>query len=213
MRLKPFFYRKYFAVKEYCSLLRAGYKKQLLLLDSIYFFCYLFHNPFEMARSSQGEGNIYGETPFSLLKKIGEKTGLQPNSQYLELGSGRGKGVFFMHIWFGCFASGIEWVEPFVTRACGIKALFSFPKVTFAYGDMKRASFEKVDVVYVYSTCFSEKELQNLAERASELKTGAYIVTVSAPLYPKAPHLEYVERFLAQFPWGKGIVYIQQKID
>ncbi len=199
------------ALREYAVLVRSDYSVSLFFLDLVYFFTYLFISPFALARKERGKNNVYGETPYTILSQIGRVTDLSPKTRYLELGSGRGKGVFFLRIRFGSWATGVVWVAPFVLRAQGIQRLFSLHKVDFRYGDLHRTSFEGADVVYVYSTCFTNEELEALARQANGLQKGAYIITVSVPLYPLSASLTLEKRFLARFPWGKTEVYIQKK--
>lgn len=206
-----FFQTKLFSFKEKLYTLKYLYTSNLFLLDLIYFFSYAYKNPFRIAKSSRGEKNVYGETPFSLLYKVGKKIGLSPKMRYLELGCGRGKGVFFIQELFGAHATGIDWVKPFIQRASGIKKLFRSNNVEFLYGDMKKAPFSETDVVYIYSTCLKEEELFPLIKEMQKMKKGSWLISVSINFSNYTNSFTTKHHIQADYPWGKADVFMQKK--
>jgi SAM-dependent methyltransferase len=59
----------------------------------------------------------YGETPLCSLKKIADRFGLKSSDKVVDLGCGRGRGVFFLAQHYRCEVTGIDLVEPFIERA------------------------------------------------------------------------------------------------
>lgn len=167
----------------------------------------LFFNPYRICRK---KGFVYGETPPTSLHRIADFCGLSSDDCWLELGSGRGKGCFWMSRLVGCRAVGIEKVPLFFYLARSIRWLFGLRRLSFVQADMADADFSKATCVYLYSTCMSEEDLAGLARKMEALPQGAKVVSVSAPL-PETPHLVPMGTFPLSFPWGdtKGYLHVR----
>jgi hypothetical protein len=185
--------------------IRRYYRKGPLfaLADIALGLASLFFNPYRIARK---RGYVYGETPPSSLHRIASFCALTSGDSWLELGSGRGKGCFWVSQFIGCRTIGVEKVSLFFHVARAIGARF-FPRLTFVHADMADADFSEATFVYLYSTCMEENELRVLAEKMKGLPQGAKVVSVSAPL-PEVPHLKRVGSFPLSFPWGETEGYL-----
>jgi hypothetical protein len=186
--------------------IRLYYGKSALfaLADIALGFVWLFFNPYRIARKN---GFIYGETPPSSLHRIASFCALSSKDCWLELGSGRGKGCFWVAQFIGCRAIGIEKVFLFYASAKLLGSIFFPRRLAFIHRDMADADFSKATFVYLYSTCMEEEELQLLAEKMKKLPHGAKVVSVSAPL-PEVPHLKRAGSFPLSFPWGETEGYL-----
>lgn len=143
----------------------------------------------------------YGETPLCSLKKIADRCGLQKQDKVVDLGCGRGRGVFFLSHFYGCEAVGVDQIPDFIQRASD---LADTPKVSFLCQDMRKFDFSQASFVFFYGTTFSEEFVQELAQSMQALPKGSKIVTISAPL----EGFKMIDQFSVSFNWGFGEVYL-----
>ena len=146
----------------------------------------------------------YGETPLYSLKKIADRFGLKESDKVVDLGCGRGRGVFFLSQHYGCEVAGIDMVWSFIERANRLAKECQELKVSFACGDMRKFDFREATFVFFYGTTFSDEFIEELKQAMKALPKRSKIVTVSYPL----EGLEVVDQFSVSFPWGYGEVYL-----
>jgi hypothetical protein len=166
-----------------------------------------FFNPYRVCRKN---GLVYGETPCQSLHRIADFCGLTSADCWLELGSGRGKGCFWIAHFFGCQTMGIEKVSLFYWVASAIRRLFRFNNLSFIKGDLLKADFSNATCVYLYSTCMSDSDIALLAQKMETLPPGARIVSISAPL-PNLSSFSLAGTFPLSFPWGDTEGYLHVK--
>ena len=82
--------------------------------------------------------------------------------------------------------------------------------IFFMNQDLLEAPFRKGTLFLVSLTCMSQETLKGLLSRFSECRKNTIVLTTSAPLN----HLDYKlkKTLVVSFSWGKGHVYIQQKM-
>ena len=176
---------------------------------------YRFSSPFSVLKKfleSKGESEVYcyGETPLTLFHKIAQECGLSSSDHFLELGSGRGRGVFFLSSLYGCRASGIDEVPEFILKGYDISKAFPTLKVSFFLGDMNQMSLEKASVLYLYGTCLPDQTIESLADKMKNLPCSTKIITVSFPLTDYRPSsFKLLKTFTAEFNWGSTEIFIQ----
>lgn len=175
-------------------------------------FHYRFKNPYRISKRfliKQGADDIYcyGETPLTTLEKIAKECSISSHDSVIELGCGRGRGVFFLATHFGCNVKGIEWIPEFVGPAHRIAAYC--PKVSFACEDMLTTDLSKASIIYLYGTSLDDATLEHLIKRFEKLPIGTKIITVSYPLTGK---FELCKQFNAEFPWGRTQIFLQKRI-
>ena len=182
--------------------------------DTIFERNYLWHNPFRISKAflKQKQGvslDAYGETPFSVLARLAKECHFTPQDRVLELGCGRGKGVFFWSHIANCSVVGIDWVPLFIHRAHRIAEQFK-PRlpVEFYCQDMLGMDFSEFSVIYLYGTCLEDGVIQHLISRFENLDESVKIVTVSYPLSDYSPHFYTVKNCEASFPWGTTEIYL-----
>lgn len=147
----------------------------------------------------------YGETPLCSLKQIADKFELNSNDRVVDLGCGRGRGVFFLSQFYGCRVHGIDKVASFINKAKAVAAEQRLPRITFSWGDLRNYDFSQATFVFFYGTTFSDSFLDELSVALQAFPKQGKIVTVSAPLsgYP------VLDQCSVSFPWGKGEVFLQ----
>lgn len=209
---KRLFFDQLFVIKKY-------YLKdfRFALADLCLSFLCLFFNPYRVSRKflqKKGEEKVYvyGETPLQTLHKIVSELDLQKNDAFFELGSGRGKGCFWVCSFVGCKTVGIEWVPLFSFFSKGIAKLLFFKNLSFCTKNFHNTSFEKATALYLYSTSMEEKEIALLLKKfEKELPFKAKVVTISSPL-PQNFSFKLKKMFPVQFIWGETTAYLHEKI-
>lgn len=177
---------------------------------------YRFYSPFAISKNfllKRGEKEIYtyGETPLTTLEAIAKQCGITAQDRVFELGSGRGRGCFWLRCILGCQTVGIEYLPEFVSIANQVKEAAKLAQLEFRLGDILEADYSGATVLYLYGTCYDEPFLKKLIKRLSRLPPGTKIITVSYPLkeFAKEPLFEVIKRFEATFTWGATDVYLQ----
>jgi hypothetical protein len=179
------------------------------LIDKALKQAYRWVNPYRISKRFWGE-HVYGETPLTSLKIIGEKLSLGPNDCFVDFGAGRGRGVFFIHQYFKCKAIAIEKIPLFVSKAQAIKEKFYLDEVEIVDNDFFSSSLNLGNVIYLAWTCFSDEDRQRLEKDLCSLKNGTRVVTVSYPMENDC--FSFIDSFIVSFPWGMGEVFVQEKV-
>jgi len=151
--------------------------------------------------------HVYGETPLTVLERICREGNLSAGDTYLELGSGRGRGVFFVAHQFGCRAIGVEWIPQFVDKALAIKKKHGIESVDFILDDMCAGKLYNATFIYLYGTCLDEFSLFRLTKTLELLSSKIKIATVS---YPLQGRFVVKSRLSVCYPWGETEVFIQE---
>jgi hypothetical protein len=179
---------------------------------------YRFQNPFRICKQflrRRGEKLIdaYGETPLPVFAQIARY--LSSSDTVIELGCGRGKGVFFLSQLLGCSVIGIDWIPHFIQTAESIhRSLSPSLPVGFRCEEMQRVDLSKATAVYLYGTCLTDDEIHSLIPRFERLQPGARIITVSFPLSDYSSKFLTISQLTASFPWGEAEVYVcTPKVD
>ncbi|MGM0439771.1 MAG: SAM-dependent methyltransferase [Chlamydiota bacterium] len=185
--------------------------------DLLLILGYLWKNPYRLSRQyaqKYGDDNlhVYGETPLKTLAKITSRGGVSAKDKIIELGAGRGRTVFWLSSFVGCQVVGIECIPEFVKKAQGIARLTKTNKVSFLLQDMLEADLKGATVVYLYGTCLSDDIIALIAEKLSDLPAGARVITVSYSLAEYSPEFKVIDQFPAQFLWGEGQVFVNQRL-
>lgn len=183
----------------------------LLLLSK-----YIFRSPFAVSKAfmeARGEEDVYvyGETPLTTLETIAKECKITSQDTVFELGSGRGRGCFWLNIILGCKVVGIEYIPEFVEKAHAVIEKYRLSNIEFRQQDFLKADFRGATVIYLYGTCLDPSSIQKLMGKLSKLPAGTKIISVSYALkeYAPMPSFETLKRFQADFTWGKGEVYLQ----
>lgn len=180
------------------------------------FYYYMFPGPWILARLDKGkvkvpdEDLIYGETPFITVKKMLEWAGINKNDIFYDLGSGTGKVVLFVNIYFGINAVGIEILPSMVRLSKILKDKLKLKEVRFINGNFLEVDLRESSIVYVAGTAFCDSTIKQITEKFQELKKGTKIITLSYHI--KAPYLRLIKEHRFYFSWGKSHVYLHERL-
>lgn len=217
MSIGELFAIKKWLLREQLQTMRRYYKKpRFALIDLSFGFFSFFSNPYRVCRKflqKRGEEDVYayGETPFSSLQKIVDECGIESQDRWLELGSGRGKGCFWIAEFVGCKTTGVEWVPQFVFFGRILKSLFRVKNLFFERKNMEMADFSSATVVYLYGTCLQENQIQTLLQKMESLPLGSKVISVSFPL--RNNYLIFKNSFSIFFPWGYTQAFLHIKTE
>lgn len=172
------------------------------LLDLTYSFFNVFSNPYRVCRKFNqkiGLENIhtYGETPFSTYERIVQLAGVTEGDTWIEMGSGRGRGCFWLAHFVRCRVIGIEWVPSFIRLSKLIKALFQMKNTTFIKEDLSDVSTSFATFIYLYGLW---PEI--------EIPPKVKVITTGEPL----KGFTVLNSFWIRFPWGRTRAFVQEKI-
>ena len=223
---KTYFQAKLFHFKDLLWVLRFHFFKYLIFLPIDLFFLAVsfFINPYRLSRKyllKKGAKEIYayGETPLRTFTQIAKEAGLTSQDSFLELGSGRGRGAFWLFSLIGCRVMGIEQIGFFVRVNKLLLRLFKKKRLSFVQGDYLALEkpFKEATVIYLYGTNLEEEFLKKLVQKFKVLNSTTFktktrattkIITISYALS------EYDQSFVTQkewnvvFPWGKTTAYL-----
>lgn len=176
------------------------YKKPLFAcIDLTYAFMSLFLNPYRTCRKflqQKGATEIYayGETPLMTYQKMAWQCNVQPTDIWYELGSGRGKGCFWLGLFCHCKVIGIEWVPQFYWLSKTLKFLFRIRNVQFQKCDIEKAYLQNATIIYLYGIWPS-----------ISFPKGAKVISISEPI----AGLTLIKTFWVRYPWGRTTAYLQ----
>lgn len=182
-----------------------------LKIDLLFFFYYLKKGPYRIAK--EHHNFVYGETPLTIYDKISKAVHLDRNDLFLDLGSGRSKGLFWLSSFVGCHTVGCEIIPPFIEKALAIKRAAKAHRVTLLEESFYETALEKATVIYLYGITLSDDELERLVERFRPLKPGTKVVTVSFKLSDVTKEMPYrlMKTISGSFAWGRAEIYIQER--
>lgn len=144
---------------------------------------------------------------------------------FVDIGCGTGKPVFaaaLLHDFDCCI--GIEILEN-LTGVCA-KVLNNWKRVVrhkcsrskfnidirFIHGDATCIDWwTDADVVFANSTCFDDELMLKLADRANQLKPGAFFITTTKRL--PSEQFRLLETAKMSETWGQATVFIQKRED
>ena len=184
--------------RKYFYMVRADIKLSL---------AYLFLNPYRHLRKHlqrKGEKNPYqyGETPLRAIEElINAAGGLKKYQYFADLGAGRGRLSYFVQKKYQCKVFAFEQMKKFVKKG---KKLF--PNVEFILGDFLTKDLSYMDLIYLYGTMMTEKEI---LEFVNKIKGRTKIITISYPLSDYDSRFKVLNKVNVQFPWGKTVGYVQ----
>ncbi len=184
-------------------------------IDRSLLTAYIFKNPYTISKNylkkrQSKEVHTYGETPLMTYDKIAQEVGIEPTDTVLELGSGRGRGAFFLHHFYKCQVIGIERIPQFVKLSKHVAHKYHQERVQFICTDMLKADLPPATVVYLYGTALTDTEIAPLINKLKKYPKGTKIVSISYPLtdYDETS-FEIVKTFSVSYPWGETEAYLQ----
>lgn len=188
----------------------------LFRADLLWMLEYGFKSPFDFSRLFSQEHpklsdlSVYGETPWTTLDTICQQIGLCSEDRFVDLGCGTGRTLLFVHYRYGCQALGYELVPQFVAKFRWLQHRLKLGAAV----DIQERNWLATDlagtVFFLVGSCYSDAHLEAARQKLLKLPEGSQIVSISYPI--TGPGIILQEEFQAPFSWGRGTVYIQQKI-
>ena len=189
--------------------------RRFACIDRALLKSYLFKSPYRISKEyllkrKAKDVYVYGETPLPTLERIAKEAQLSSNDRVLDLGCGRGRGVFFFAHFYGAVVYGIEKIPFFIYLSKRIAHRFDINRVSFFCADMLKMPLPEVTMIYFYGTCLEDQEIREMIRRFKMLQT-VRIVSVSYPLndYDATQSFEIQKTFSVDFPWGTTTAYLQ----
>ncbi len=188
---------------------------RLALYDLTKFVYSLLKNPYtKLRRSPQSsllrEGNVYGETPWSVLNKISREFGITSQDVIYDLGCGLGKVCFWFSYVIGCQAVGIDNQLAFIRFASRVHRWLSSQPTIFFKEHFHESKLSQASCVYFYGSSYSLKVLKSVLKAFEEIPSGNMVISISFPLdsLPDGEQLFFTEKSCeVSFPWGKTTAY------
>jgi SAM-dependent methyltransferase len=113
---------------------------------------------------------------------------VQPDDEFVDLGSGLGRAVILVHLLSGARASGVEIQEPLVRRARARCTELDLPAVAFVHADA--ADSELAGSIFFLYAPFSGETLTRVLRRLEEVARRRPIILCALGLeLPKLPWL------------------------
>ncbi|MBM3191796.1 MAG: class I SAM-dependent methyltransferase [Chlamydiae bacterium] len=185
-------------------------------IDQAFLQSYLHVNPYRICRCFMEKRgahrvHVYGETPLVVYDKMAFLWGLKPCDIFLELGCGRGRGLFFLSEIYRCHCIGIEWVEEFVDRTEKLIHTQGVTGVEVYHGDFLQKIPLQADFIYLYGCMLEDEEIVALCGLLKDQPSIAKIVTVSFALQEYDPEFRVQDNFKTRFPWGETEVFLNKR--
>ncbi len=188
-------------------------------IDTYFKQLYFGKNPYKIARKFSQNVHAdhihsYGETPIVTYDVIAKACGLSKEDTFIELGSGRSIGLFFLSCIYECKVIGIERIPIFIDFANKIKKMFSLSRIQFLQEDFTHSKIiTDATVIYFYVTCLQEDLIYQMIAKFKNLPSSVKIVTISYPLLDYDASFRVAHEFEVCFNYGKATCFINQKIS
>jgi hypothetical protein len=172
-------------------------------------------NPYRISRAFSkknyaSQESFYGETPLTSYEKIANECSIDSSDVFFEVGSGRGRGAFWLSFFIGCPVVAIEWIPIFVKIGKLLAFFFGKCSPSFRQENFLQTDYSNASVIYLYGTCLQEEEIVQLARKFSRLSSRVKIITVSYSLTDFAPGaFDLQKSFPVSFPWGQTEAFLQ----
>ena len=214
----------YYMLTEKYEYLRAIYKyypnKLFREIDLRVLFGYLIVNPYSLCRRYLQDfpddqvQKVYGETRFSTLETIAKKVNLSKEHTIYDLGCGRGRAVFWFHVFYGCRAIGVEINPMFIHKARKVRQKMGLDGMEFKYANLLEVDYSDATHIYLYGSALTEESGRNIVEHFRKLKPGTIVISVTFLLnnFIDDAIFEVKGQLHAPFIWGKTPIFILRKI-
>ena len=150
----------------------------------------------------------YGETPLTVFHEIFQKGDLSQEDCFVDLGSGRGRGVFFAATQWACHAIGVERVPYFCEKAQKISLLIQAKKTQFFCEEIGSFDLTLGTFFYFYAICMEEEELKLSILHLEKIRPGSKLVTVSFPLTDYSDSFSLLSSWESTYPWGTAELFL-----
>lgn len=214
--ITPFYFNIKMPFYNFCDFVKVALRyynhPTFMKIDLTLLWKYLFYTPFAI-KQNDGIKDIYGETPLDTMALIAKNCKITSKDHFFDLGCGRGRLCFWLHSFFGCKVTGIDYTKEFIAISQDIVKKYGLKNINFLNDNFFNISFKEATVIYLYGTTLENLEIVKLIESFENLPSGVKIITVSYPLsdFTHSDNFELLNCFKAQFPWGETEIFMQIK--
>ncbi len=156
----------------------------------------------------------YGETPLTVFQDIFLKGNLSSKDTFIDLGCGRGRGLFLASSFWKCASIGIDHIPFFCSSITSLAKDLSLPIQAFCEERHQVGSWiKKGTFFYLYSLCIEDKEWESLISVLEKIKPHSILVTVDLDLLEHTPSFRLLSTWDAMYPWGEATLFLYKKIE
>jgi len=166
-------------------------------------------NPYRLAQEVLGDYS-YGETPLAVYRLMSFE--LEKGATFLDIGCGRGEGLFYLHLYQGVSVVGVEWIDLFVFLAKEIQKRIGADEMSFLRLDLKKQPLPRAEAYYLAGTCLSDELIEHLVGQLQTIKPSR-IFSLSFPLTDYGLNGYSVHKKGVLMPFGKTCLYIMRRED
>jgi len=155
----------------------------------------------------------YGETSLNGFQKICRAANLSEHDHLFELGSGRGRLVFWAQGVIKCRATGVDINPKFIKRALQLQRLLRWRNIAFINANFLDAPLTEATCIYLYGTAFEQPSWPNLLTALRTVQPGTKIITVTKSLadWGDTENFRCLDTLQIGYVWVRSPVYIQEK--
>ena len=186
-------------------------------------YVYFWNTPHDVARKWMESKGInifslehsftFGSTPLKTWDLMIRRANIEKGDSVYDIGCGTGLACFFLARRLKSRIVGIDYNEDFITRADWIRKKTKAHNPVFLHDDARSIDFSDADVVYMFSTTFTEELLADISRRLREtLVYGATVISVTNPIEPRSA-FEVVDVFMGQYYFGNCTIYVHRYIQ
>lgn len=181
-----------------------------LFLKFFLFSAYRYHNKFFHVQLKEKNHPPYGETLISSWIYILKRLNIDSTSSIVDLGSGRGRILFWSSVVLGINSFGLEIISTFSKFSSYLKEIYNIKNLHFVNCDLFNTNIPITEYIYCYCTAWDDETMMDIAIWLSSLKNKPKIITVSNKLSSYVDSFDIIDSFDVEFGWGKACVYVQE---
>lgn len=170
-----------------------------------FYVFYLGKRPFALSHNSLNPSLTYGETPYAVFETIARY--LRFNDRFLDLGSGRGLGLFYLASIVEARFLGVELIKEYVDLASKIAQLSRYQNIQFMEKDLATYRLPACDAIFLAGTCYDDELLQKICREISNVKPR-YVFSISTSLTEYGLTSYEIEDVPIYMPWGQTSLYV-----
>ena len=150
----------------------------------------------------------YGEVSYWGINKALNEIPKEKLNSFIDLGSGKGKIVFFTSLVLNLRSTGVEISPKLIQLGKLLKQCFFVKNASFINEDITNFELPDVDVYFFAGTCFSDQTLNYIKQQLSLKNHHFYILSTSKPFVEEC--YDIVNFFYVPCTWGSTTLYLQE---
>lgn len=147
----------------------------------------------------------YGETPYKVWSLVASY--IKPSDRFIDLGCGRGLGLFYLACLVKARYLGVEFNKEFVFFGNHLAKICHYDNIQFLHKDLINYPLPECDIVFIAGTCFEDSILQKLCCELNRIRPKK-IFSISTCLVEYGLKGYNIKEEIIAMPWGKTSLYI-----